>query len=101
MLINTEEIKANMIRTTLEAITLTIVGVTSSGTSAIGLATMQASENANTLSVDTWMPLGLFLGGIAMTATVVWKVSAHKTKTDNKLEMLEEKIKQLEKNQRE
>ena len=87
-----------MIRTTVEAAALTIAGITSSGTSAIGLATMQATENVNTtISVDTWMPLGLFLGGIAMTATVVWKVSAHKTKTDSKLEMIEEKIKQLEK----
>jgi len=90
-----------MIRTTVEAITLTIAGITSSGTSAIGLATMQIaqqnSENINTsISMDTWMPLGLFLAGIAMTATVVWKVSAHKTKTDNKIEVIEEKIKQLE-----
>ena len=90
-----------MIRTTVEAITLTIAGITSSGTSAIGLATMQItqqnSENINTsISMDTWMPLGLFLAGIAMTATVVWKVSAHKTKTDNKIEIIEEKIKQLE-----
>jgi len=90
-----------MIRTTVEAVTLTIAGITSSGTSAIGLATMQItqqnSENINTsISMDTWMPLGLFLAGIAMTATVVWKVSAHKTKTDNKIEMIEEKIKQLE-----
>jgi heme/copper-type cytochrome/quinol oxidase subunit 2 len=90
-----------MIRTTVEAVTLTIAGITSSGTSAIGLATMQItqqnSENINTsISMDTWMPLGLFLAGIAMTATVVWKVSAHKTKTDNKIEIIEEKIKQLE-----
>jgi len=90
-----------MIRTTVEAVTLTIAGITSSGTSAIGLATMQIaqqnSENINTsISMDTWMPLGLFLAGIAMTATVVWKVSAHKTKTDNKIEVIEEKIKQLE-----
>jgi len=84
-----------MIRTTLESIVLTIAGVSSSGTSAIGLATMTTPQN--TITADsTWIPLGFFLGGIAITVTTVWKVATHKTKTDAKIESMEQKILWLE-----
>ena len=84
-----------MIRTTLESIVLTIAGVSSSGTSAIGLATMSTPQNTIT-SDSTWIPLGFFLGGIAITVTTVWKVATHKTKTDAKIESMEQKILWLE-----
>ena len=85
-----------MLKTSLEAVTLSVLGFSSSGTSAIGLASMAVSEN-NTLTEHTWIPLGLFLAGIAMTATVVWKVASHKTNTDAKLLDLQKRIKRLEK----
>ena len=85
-----------MFRTATEIATLAIFGVSSSGTTAIGFATLGISDK---LSTETWIPLGLFLGGIAMTATLVWKVAAHKTQTDAKIDALEKKVKWLEKNQ--
>ena len=86
-----------MLRAAAETVTLAILGVSSSGTSAIGLATMGVAKNSNTLSTETWIPLGLFLAGIAITATTVWKVAAHKAKTDAKISTLEEKVDALEK----
>ena len=88
-----------MLKTSIEAVTLTVLGVSSSGTSAIGLATMSSVDNSNQLSTNTWIPLGLFLAGIAMTATVVWKVASHKAKTDAKLKELQQRLKRLEKRQ--
>lgn len=88
-----------MLRAVSEIVTLTILGVSSSGTSAIGLAVLSVANNDTTLSTETWIPLGLFLGGIAMTATVVWKVAAHKTQTDSKIEAMQKKIEWLEKQQ--
>jgi len=85
-----------MFRTATEIATLAIFGVSSSGTTAIGFATLGSGE---ILSTETWIPLGLFLGGIAMTATLVWKVAAHKTQTDSKIDALEKKVRWLEKNQ--
>ena len=49
-----------MIRTTVEAAALTIAGITSSGTSAIGLATMQAAENYFGEHMDA---VGFIFGG--------------------------------------
>ena len=86
-----------MLKTSLEAVTLSILGFSSSGTSAIGLASMGGVTESNTLTEQTWIPLGLFLAGIAMTATVVWKVASHKTNTDAKLLDLQKRIKRLEK----
>jgi len=86
-----------MFKTAAEIVTLAIVGFSSSGTSAIGLASLTNASNNTTLTTDTWIPLGLFLGGIAMTTTIVWKVATHKTKTDAKMDILEQKVKWLEK----
>ena len=88
-----------MLRSTLEAVTIAVLGVSSSGSSAIGLATLGAANNSNTLSTATWIPLGLFLGGIAMTATVVWKVASHKAQTDAKIREMSKKIEWLERQQ--
>ena len=88
-----------MVKESIEAVTLAVLGVSSSGTSAIGLATMGAGTNS-TLSTETWIPLGLFLAGIAMTATVVWKVASHKAKTDAKLIELQERLKIIENKQK-
>ena len=85
-----------MLKEAAETVTLAVLGVSSSGTSAIGLATMSAEKNGTILSTETWIPLGLFLAGIAMTATVVWKVAAHKTSTDAKITALEDKVSVLE-----
>ena len=85
-----------MLKTVSEAVVVALVGVSSSGTSAIGLASITAPQNTITHD-STWIPLGFFLGGIALTITTVWKVATHKTKTDAKIESLEQKIKWLEK----
>jgi len=85
-----------MLRETIEAVTLAVLGVSSSGTSAIGLATLGAATNSNTLTTQTWIPLGLFLGGIAMTATLVWKVASHKTNTDAKIMDMQKRLEWLE-----
>ena len=85
-----------MIKIVAETTMVAIVGMTSSGTSAIGLAAM--TTPTNTITTDsTWIPLGFFLGGIALTVTTVWKVATHKTKTDSKIANMQEKIKWLEK----
>ena len=83
-----------MIKTTAEAITLAVIGVSGSGTSAIGLA---ALTNESAITAETWMPLGLFVTCILTTATVVWKVSEHKTKINSKLDELERDIQELKK----
>ncbi|QDP48653.1 MAG: hypothetical protein Unbinned97contig1000_38 [Prokaryotic dsDNA virus sp.] len=88
-----------MLGNSIEAVTLAVVGVSSSGTSAIGLATMTVT-NSNTLTTETWIPLGLFLAGVAMTASVVWKVASHKAKTDAKLLELQERLNRLEKSKK-
>ncbi|MAK37899.1 MAG: hypothetical protein CMC15_17200 [Flavobacteriaceae bacterium] len=85
-----------MLDKSIEAVTLAVVGVSSSGTSAIGLATLTTATNSNTLTTQTWIPLGLFLAGVAMTASVVWKVASHKAKTDAKLQELQERLNRLE-----
>jgi hypothetical protein len=88
-----------MIKTATEAMSILIVGISSSGTSAIGLASITAPHN--TITPDsTWIPLGFFLGGIALTITTVWKVATHKTKTDAKIELMEQKIRWLEEQQK-
>jgi len=89
-----------MLDKSIEAVTLAVVGVSSSGTSAIGLATMTTATNSNTLTTQTWIPLGLFLAGVAMTASVVWKVASHKAKTDAKLLELQERLNRLEKSKK-
>jgi len=84
----------------MEGISLSVVGVTSSGTTAIGLASIASASTQTatpTVSLETWMPLGLFLAGIAMTATLVWKVATHKSLTDSKLKQIEKQIDELEK----
>ena len=85
-----------MLRETAEAVTLAILGVSSSGTSAIGLATLGMATNSNTLTSETWIPLGLFLGGIAMTATLVWKLASSKAITDAKLKEMQKRLDWLE-----
>ena len=89
-----------MLRETIEAVTLIVFGVSSSGTSAIGLATMNAATNSSTLTTETWIPLGLFLGGIAMTATLVWKLASSKATTDAKLKEMQKRLDWLEKKQK-
>jgi len=81
-----------MINTATEIIALAIIGISGSGTTAIGLAAM---TNGNAITEGTWMPLGLFLMGLLTTGTVVWKVSEHKAKINSKLEELERDIKEL------
>ena len=91
-----------MLKTTAEAVALAIVGVSSSGSASIGLAAL--ADNAgtgNSLTTDTWVPLGLFLAGVAMTATVVWKVAAHKTITDQRIKEITRRMQLLEEKLRE
>ena len=88
-----------MLRETTEAVTLAVFGVSSSGTSAIGLATLGSATNSNTLTSETWIPLGLFLGGIAMTATLVWKVASSKATTEAKIKEMQKRLEWLERKQ--
>tara|TARA_R110000824_G_scaffold18906_2_gene74142 strand:- start:237 stop:509 length:273 start_codon:yes stop_codon:yes gene_type:complete len=88
-----------MLRESIEAVTLAILGVSSSGTSAIGLASLPLAINSNSVTTETWIPLGLFLGGIAMTATLVWKVASSKATTDAKLKEMQKRLAWLEKKQ--
>ena len=81
-----------MINTATELIALATIGISGSGTTAIGVAAM---TNQSTITDGTWIPLGLFLMGLLTTGTVVWKVSEHKTKINSKLEELERDIKEL------
>ena len=67
--------------------------------SSIGLATLVTATNSNTLTSETWIPLGLFLGGIAMTATLVWKVASSKATTDAKLKEMQKRLEWLERKQ--
>ncbi len=83
-----------MVKTSTELGLLIVCGVSSSGTSAVGLAGVISPTN--TLSETTLIPLGLFLAGLAMTTTVVWKVASHNAKTDAKMTDLIRRIEQLE-----
>tara|TARA_R110002012_G_scaffold79909_3_gene202946 strand:+ start:633 stop:917 length:285 start_codon:yes stop_codon:yes gene_type:complete len=83
-----------MIRSSAELISLLVSGLASSGTSAVGLAGVMGDRGV--LHEATLIPFGLFLAGLAMTTTVVWKVASHKANTDFKLNEVMRRLKQVE-----
>jgi hypothetical protein len=84
-----------MLKTSADITFLFISGLATSGTTAVGLAGVM-DTNRGILNEETLIPFGLFLGGLAMTATVVWKVAGHKAKTDIKLNDLLRRIERIE-----
>ena len=84
-----------MIKSSAEIAFVVVSMLASSGTSAVGLADVMSHRN-QVFNESTLIPFGLFRGGIAMTATVVWKISAHKAKTEHKISDLMNRIEKLE-----
>lgn len=83
-----------MLRASAELVSLLVSGLASSGTSAVGLAGVMGERGV--LNESTLIPFGLFLAGLAMTTTVVWKVASHKAHTDSKLNEVMRRLEQLE-----
>lgn len=87
-----------MIKSTSELIMIMVCGVTTSGTSAVGLAGVMGTGETNAvLNQDTLIPFGLFLAGLAMTATVIWKVASHKAGTEVTMREIIKRLDRLEK----
>ena len=84
-----------MIKPAVEITYVVVTMLASSGSSAVGLADVM-SQRSPVFNESTLMPFGLFLGGVAMTATVAWKICVHKTKTDHFISDLTNRIKKLE-----
>lgn len=85
----------------MDSILLAVLGVSGSGTSAIGLAGITASGNTGTLTTNTLVPLGLFLGGVFLTASLVWRAATHKSGVENEISRLKDRIERLERKARE
>ena len=87
-----------MVKEATELIWLLATGVASSGTTAVGLAGVMdvSSPGGNVINESTLIPLGLFLAGLAMTTTVVWKAASQKVATDMKLKELIDRVERLE-----
>jgi len=83
-----------MFRSTGDLVSALIAGAASSGTSAAGLAGMMSEHEA--LTTSTWIPLGLFLGGIGLTAMLVWKTATTKSEMDTTIKSLKGRVKWLE-----
>ena len=87
-----------MLKSTLEFALVIVLGLSSSGTSAVGLAAgLSETGGGNTLTGNTLIPLGLFLAGIAMTSAMVWGIATHKSRIENDLRDLKRRIRDLEK----
>jgi hypothetical protein len=90
-----------MVKTTLDSILLAILGVSGSGTSAVGLAGITATGNAGSLDTNTLVPLGLFLGGVFLTASLVWRAATRTSGVENEISRLRDRIERLERKARE
>ena len=55
-----------------------------------------SAPGGNVINESTLIPLGLFLAGLAMTTTVVWKAASQKAATDMKLKELIDRVERLE-----
>ena len=71
--------------------------VTTSGTTAVGLAGVMDTGEGTVFSEGTLIPFGLFLAGLAMTSTLVWKVATHKAGTEMRLKELVKRMERIEK----
>ena len=87
-----------MIKEATELTFLITAAVASNGTTAVGLAGVMdvSSSSGNVLNENTLIPFGLFLAGLAMTTTVVWKVASQKAATDMKVKELIDRVERLE-----
>ena len=88
--------ETGMVNATSEISLLLASCVMTSGTTAVGLAGVMDTGENTVLSESTLIPFGLFLAGLAMTTTVVWKVATHKAATDGKLKSLLKRMDRLE-----
>ena len=70
--------------------------VTTSGTTAVGLAGVMDTGGGSVFSEGTLIPFGLFLAGLAMTSTLVWKVATHKAGTEMRLKELVKRMERIE-----
>ncbi len=86
-----------MVKATSELAFLLTSCVTTTGTTAVGLAGMVDNGGGTVLSEGTLIPLGLFLAGLAMTSNLVWKVASHKAGTEMRLKELFKRMERLEK----
>ena len=87
-----------MVKEATELMWLLATGVASSGTTAVGLAGVMdvSSPRGNVINESTLIPLGLFLAGLTMTTTLVWKAASQKAATDMKLKELIDRVDRLE-----
>ena len=85
-----------MIKATSELSMLLVSCVTTSGTTAVGLAGVMDTSKTSVLSESTLVPLGLFFLGLAMATTMVWKVATHKATVEARLKDLVNRIDRIE-----
>ena len=81
-----------MISNTIESLSQFVC--TSSGIALAGVGI--ASQSGGIISESTLLPLSLFIGGIAFTATLTWRASSAKSNLTHQLKQIERRLDSLE-----
>jgi|TARA_R110000744_G_scaffold16307_1_gene45003 arginine exporter protein ArgO len=82
-----------MISNTIESLSQFIC--TSSGIALAGVG-VASQSGSGIISESTLLPLSLFIGGIAFTATLTWRASSAKANLAHQLERIERRLDSLE-----
>lgn len=82
-----------MISNTIESVSQFVCTSSGIALTSLGVASQTGSSVIND---STLLPLSLFIGGIAFTATLTWRASSAKANLAHKLDEIERRLKALE-----